>query len=200
MFGSLSAGMINDRCTKNCLIAALFIGCFFVWACENDMAQVQQIGKKAIGIEEAKNIESYLSQGGKVKAKLVAPVMLRYQQDTPKVEFPKTLSVNFYNDSSKVESRLSAKYGNYLENENKVFLRDSVVVFNVTGDTLFCKELFWDQQKGIFYTDKDVTVRKPGNQNIYGKGLIATQDFKSYTIKKVYNSVINLPEGSLLPQ
>ncbi len=159
------------------------------------MQKVQQLGKKTIGIEEAKDIESYLSQGGKMKAKLLAPVMLRYQRDTPKVEFPKSLFVNFYDDSLKVESKLSAKYGNYFENENKVFLRDSVVVFNVAGDTLFCKELYWDQQKAIFYTDKNVILHQR-NQKIYGTGMVADQSFK-FVSQPVRHYIIYAKAGSI---
>ncbi len=163
-------------------LAALLAGCFFVCSCENDMEVVQDRSKKKIGVEEAKNIESYMSQNGKMKAKLTAPLMLRYQYDTPKVEFPKTLHVNFFNDSLKVESQLNAMYANYLENENKVFLRDSVVVFNVGGDTLHCKELYWDQKLELFYTDKNVIMLQR-DQKIYGTGLTAHQDFKQFTIK-----------------
>lgn len=177
--------------------AAVLIGCFFVCACENDIKDVQNLNKKSIGIEEGKDIESYLSEDGKVKAKLMAPLMLRYQTDTVKVEFPQTLRVDFFNDSTKIDSKLFAKYGRYLENENKVFLRDSVIVFNITGDTLICQELYWDQNKAIFYTDKKVIVRKP-DQKVYGTGLVADQDFKKFTIKKVHNSYIDIPDSSFL--
>ncbi len=179
------------------VLAALFLGCFFVYSCENDIREVQNLNKKAIGIEEVKDIESYLSQEGKVKAKLMAPLMLRYLRDTPKVEFPKTLRVDFYNDSTKVESKLFAKYGRYMENENKVFLRDSVIVFNMTGDTLLCKELYWDQLKAKFYTDKNVIIHKP-DQKVYGTGMDADQDFKNITIKKVHNSYLDIPDSSFL--
>lgn len=179
------------------IAAAFLLGCFFVWSCENDMREVQNLNQKSIGIEEGKEIESYLSQQGKVKAKLMAPLMLRYQTDTPKVEFPKSLRVDFFNDSTEVESKLFAKYGRYLENENKVFLRDSVVVFNMLGDTLLCKELYWDQNKALFYTDKNVIIQKP-DQKLYGTGLVADQNFKNITIKKVHDSYLNIPDSSFL--
>lgn len=189
--------MISSTIKLNKILAAFFLGCFFVCSCENDIHEVENLNKKSLGIEEIKDIESYLSQAGKVKAKLMAPLMLRYQSDTPKVEFPKSLHVDFFNDSTKVESKLSAKYGRYLENENKVFLRDSVVVFNMTGDTLFCQELYWDQNKAIFYTDKNVIIHKP-DQKVYGTGLIADQDFKNITIKKVHNSYVNIADSSFI--
>lgn len=181
------------------IIAALTIGCFFVWSCENDIREVQNLNKKAINVEEGKQIESYLSEGGKVKAKLTAPLMLSYQKDTPKVEFPNSLHVDFYNDSTKIDSKLSAKFGRYLQGENKVYLRDSVVVFNMTGDTLYCKELYWDQAKAMFYSNKNVIVHRPSGKT-YGKGLVADQNFKSATILQPYNSYIILPDSSFLNQ
>jgi len=189
--------MIKLPSKKSNIIAAMFISCFFVCSCENDIHEVQNLNNKSIGIEEGEQIEAYMSEDGKVKAKLMSPLMLRYQGDTPKVEFPKTLHVDFYNDSTKIESQLFAKYGRYLESQNKIFLRDSVIAFNINGDTLFCKELYWDQQKAIFYTDKNVIIHKP-DQKIYGNGLTADQSFKWFTIQHPHNSYLNIPDSSFL--
>ncbi len=189
---------MTNRSNYNFLKIAAFIwGCFFIGSCENDIKEVESLGKKTIGIEEGRQIESYLSQQGKVKAKLMAPLMLRYLLDTPKVEFPNTLRVHFFNDSAAIESRLFAKFGRYLENENKVFLRDSVVVFNVSGDTLFSNELYWDQAKAIFYTDKNVIIKKP-TQKVYGTGLIADQSFQWFTITHPHDSYLNIPDSSFI--
>ena len=189
--------MTNINYISSKLSAAFIAGCFFILSCENDINIVKNLNKKSISIEEGKQIESYLSQGGKVKAKLMAPTMLRYQLDTPKVVFPNSLKVDFYNDSTKIESRLFAKYGQYLENDNKVFLKDSVVVFNINGDTLFCQELYWDQVKSIFYTDKNVIIHKP-DQKVYGNGLIADQSFKWFTIKHPHNSFMNIKDSAFI--
>ncbi len=175
------------------------MGCFFIWSCENDMQEVAQLSNKRIGIEEGKDIQSFLSQEGKVKARLRAPIMLRYQVDTPRVEFPKNLMVEFYDDSLQVESKLFSRYGEYKEHENKVFLRDSVIVYNRAGDTLRTNELYWDQNKAVFYTDKNVIIHKP-DQKIYGKGMIADQSFKWFTIHKPHNSFINVADSSFLAQ
>ncbi len=45
-----------------------------------------------------------MSENAKVKAKLTAPYMRRSEMDSPYVEFPNTLHVDFYNDSLKIES------------------------------------------------------------------------------------------------
>ena len=190
--------MINHLHQIQKIVAALFIGCFFVVCCENKIEEVQNLGKKTMGVEEGINIESYLSQAGKMKAKLTAPLMLRFLLDTPKVEFPNKMHVDFFDDSTKIESQLNARYGRYLENEARVFLKDSVVVFNVTGDTLHCRELYWDQRKELFYTEKNVIIQKP-DQKIYGTGLTADQSFKWFTIKNAYG-FINIADSSFLAQ
>ena len=58
-------------------------------ACKNDEKMIDDWSKKKIMVEEAKNIESYLSQEGKVKAKLTAPLMFRYEADTSIQNFQK---------------------------------------------------------------------------------------------------------------
>ena len=116
-------------------------------------------------------------------ARLTAPRMYRVM-DSQYVEFSRSLHVDFYNDSLKVESWLDSKYGKYFENQDKVYLRDSVVIINVKGDTLKCPDLWWDQNKKLFYTDKYAEYRAKG-KNIYGgKGLEATQDMNTVTFKE----------------
>ncbi|MFC0774453.1 LPS export ABC transporter periplasmic protein LptC [Terrimonas alba] len=162
--------------------AALLLSCCFV-SCENSQEEIDKWTRNKVMQEEAINVESYMSQGGVMKARLVAPLMLRVMADTQYVEFPKKLHVDFYDDSTKIETRLDAKYGKYFENHNKVYLRDSVVVITVKGDTLRCHDLWWDQNKAIFYTDSVATYRSPGNDITGGKGMEATQDLKMVKFK-----------------
>lgn len=186
-----NSGSHTSRLKK--LIAAPFVCCLFFAACENTEEELNAFSGKRIAVEEARFIESYMSQGGKMKAKLTAPVMNRYQTDSPYIEFPKSLHVDFFNDSLKVESQLNALYGRYRETEQKVFLRDSVTVFNMRKDTLKCRELWWDQTKQLFYTDKEVEIHQP-DKVIYGSGLEADQSFNWYLIKQVTGQVL-VPKG-----
>lgn len=170
----------------------LFFG-LLLTACENRQEELDALSKTRIAVEEAKEVESYLSQGGKMKARLTAPVMNRYQADSPYIEFPASLHVDFFNDSLVVESQLNAQYGRYKETEHKVYLRDSVVVFNSKEDTLRSDELWWDQNREIFYTEKDVQIHQP-DKIIYGKGLEADQSFNWYVIKQITGQVL-VPKG-----
>jgi LPS export ABC transporter protein LptC len=180
-------------CSFHKILAALFLCCLFFAACENSKEEIQALSTKRIAVEEAKYIESYLSQGGKMRARLTAPVMNRYQTDSPYIEFPKTLHVDFFNDTLVVESQLNAKYGRYRETEQKVFLRDSVVVFNSKKDTMRSEELWWDQNSQKFYTDKPVEIHQP-DKIIFGNGLEADQSFNWWVIKEVKGELL-VPKG-----
>lgn len=163
--------------------AALLLSCCFV-SCENSQEEIDKWTKNKVMQEEAINVESYMSQGGVMKARLVAPLMLRVMvADTPYIEFPRKLHVDFYDDSIKIETWLDSKYGKYFENQNKVYLRDSVVVITIKGDTLRCHDLWWDQNKERFYTDSVATYRSPGNDITGGKGMEASQDLKMVRFK-----------------
>jgi LPS export ABC transporter protein LptC len=170
--------------------AALLISCLFVLSCENDIKEVNDLLAKQTGVEEGKDITSYMSQEGLVKAKLRSPYMLRYQSDSPYVEFPKSLHVDFYDDSTKIKSTVDALYARYREYENRVFLKDSVVVINIEkGDTLRTNELWWDQNTEEFFTDKPVRIYQK-DKTIFGKGLKAKQDFSSYDIFYITGTVL----------
>jgi LPS export ABC transporter protein LptC len=153
-------------------------------ACENDYQKIQDMQRKKLTVDEVKNVESYLSQAGVVKAKLTSPFMLRYYDSMPRVEFPQTLHVDFYNDSLVMESYLNAKRGYYYEQQNRVVLIDSVVVIRVNGDTLKTQELYWEQNLHKLFTKSDVEIRQK-TKTIYGKGFESDEQLRNFTIDSV---------------
>ncbi len=192
--------MINTSLYKNIRLAVtLMSSCFFMLACENNVNEVQALSARIGGIDVGKDVSIFISTDGKMSAKLMAPLMKKYLLDSGKmVEFPNTLKVDFYKDSLHIESKLSANYANYKEAENKVFLRDNVVVYNVLGDTLWCKEMIWDQITNKFTTDKEVIVKQHNPiAKIYGKGFEANQNLTDIHIfKPQSNSFAILSDSS----
>lgn len=190
---------MNKKFSNNFLkSAAIVCSCFFFLACENSQKDIDAVtGSKAM-IEEAKNIETYLSQGSTLKAKLWSPYMIRSSSDTTYVEFPKTLHVNFFDSLGRVDSHLDSKYGKYYESLNKVYLRDSVLVYNMQGDTLRSPDLWWDQNKQSFYTDKQVWIKRQGTVIVGKNGMESRQDLSDILIKQA-SGLVDVPD-SLQPR
>ena len=161
------------------------IATFVLLSCENSESEIKALNTKNIQKDEAVKIESFLSQGGAVKARLTSPQMLRVMlqsPDTPYVEFPKTLHVDFYNEAKVVESRLDARYGKYFESLGKVYLRDSVIVVSIKGDTMLCEDVWWDQNTEKFHSDKKTIVKSKEIPYYVAKdGFEASQDLKTKT-------------------
>lgn len=180
------------------LIPILFSAVCLFPACENNPEVVNNLSSKNLGVEEAKNVDINYTLAGRAKAKLLSPLMLRVQDTLPYVEFPKTLHVDFFNDSAKRESLLDALYGKYFESQSKILLRDSIRFIGLkNGDTLYCQELFWDRNRPIyqFYTDKPVQIRTK-TQVIYGEdGFETNQDFSEKLVKRVVNSIFRIPNS-----
>jgi LPS export ABC transporter protein LptC len=190
-FGSANAGMINFNRHKNIFFqAAIICSCLFVYSCENDEGEIKKWTQKVVMVDEVREVQSIFSDGGLLKAKLAAPLMLRYQADTVYMEFPKKLHVDFFDSTGKKESQLDARYGKYFESGKKVFLKDSVVVASVKGDTLKCPELWWDQNTGKFYTDSLVRL-KTVDKTIYGgKGMRADQDLSNFSFFNATGNIL----------
>ena len=155
---------------------------FFFSGCINDLKKIEALSKKNVGVEVAQNIKTYYyGPNGHLKGILTSPVMYRYVRDTPYMIMNEGLQVDFYNDSLRIESILTAKKGEYWENTNNIVVKDSVVVTSMGGKRILrTDELFWDPKNQQFYTHSLATLITP-EQTITGKnGLTAPADLSWY--------------------
>jgi LPS export ABC transporter protein LptC len=172
---------MNNKYLHTKIIFLFLAACLLLTACGEKEKATAALTKKA-GVEIAKDIVVRYSVGHNRKAFLKAPLMYRVADTVVYTEFPKSVHVDFY-DTDTLQSVLDAHYAKYKENESRIFLKDSVRVMNVNGDTLFCDELYWDRNRtgAEFYTDKPIRIRTK-THIINGIGLDAQQDFKAWHI------------------
>ncbi|HMG82954.1 MAG TPA: LPS export ABC transporter periplasmic protein LptC [Ferruginibacter sp.] len=165
------------------IIGLFFAACLFA-RCGGKEKTAAVDAKKKVGVEIAKDVIVKYSIGSNRKAYLSAPLMYRVADTVVYTEFPNTVHVDFYNGDT-IETKLDAHYAKYKENESKIFLKDSVTIINVKGDTLHTKTLYWDKNRtgAEFYTSDSIRIRTK-TQIINGIGLDAQQDFKAWHIVK----------------
>jgi len=171
-------------------LAAFLGSCLFFSGCENSQRSLDEWRENKAMVEEAKDIQTIFSQGGRLRSRLTSPLMLRYNKDTVYVEFPQSLRMVFFDSANREQSRLDARYGKYFESINKAYLKDSVVVANVYGDTLWTPDLWWDQNTQKFYTEKKVRIFRKGDRIYGGQGLEAKQDLTNIIIRQPTGTVI----------
>lgn len=158
-------------------------------SCVNDVNEVNEAAKLAApGIEKGKNIELYYSEDGIVKVRVTAPVVTRYFTNDPYTEFNDGLNVDFFNDSMRVITNLTANYGIRYENEMKTIMRNDVQVINEKNEHLSTEELIWDEKRHIIYSEKFVKITTP-DQVLYGEGMEADEELTRYIIKKPQGTI-----------
>ncbi|MBO9684942.1 MAG: LPS export ABC transporter periplasmic protein LptC, partial [Flavisolibacter sp.] len=91
-------------------------------------------------------------------------------------------------------------YGKYYESLSKVYLRDSVLVYNFQGDSMRSPELWWDQNTQRIYTDKPVWIRNRGVVLFGREGMSSKQDLSELQVKQIHDPSLIVVPDSLQPQ
>jgi LPS export ABC transporter protein LptC len=154
-------------------------------SCTNDPKLVQEfVSDKQQPIEQIKGAELLHTENGKVKVRVVASRIERFQDIEPSLIFSDHLEVYFYNDSSQLQSTLMADYASIDERKKIMLAQNNVILISSDDKKLETDELIWDENKNKIYTDKKVKITT-GKEVIYGEGFTSTPDFKKYSITKI---------------
>jgi LPS export ABC transporter protein LptC len=161
----------------------LGLGLFF--SCQNDIEIINAITSEIdFPTESIQHIESIYSDSARIEIRIKAPEVKRYGNAIePFMEFTRGIEVLFYNEQGEINSQLTANFAVYNETEKLWEARDSVVAINVNGEVLNTDLLFWDEEKGLIYSNKFVKITTD-DEVLFGEGLEANQDFSDWVIKK----------------
>lgn len=173
--------MIKNR---HPLLLILLVAGFFVQCRTADKSDIESYLKQTedLSVEKVENVVIRYTDSAMLKAKIVAPEMIRYpNKNEPYTEMPKGLFATFYDSKGQVDSKLSAAYGINYEQKKLIKLTDSVRVVNVKGEELKSEELFWDQQEKRIYTNKFVRIVRNG-ETLRGDGFESNETFTKYRI------------------
>ncbi|MXV51686.1 LPS export ABC transporter periplasmic protein LptC [Pedobacter sp. HMF7647] len=156
-----------------------------VSSCENNLKDVERISSKKVSVpvDKSYGVQVIYSDSAVVKAKMNTPVLFHYETKSPYYEMPKGVTVIFYDPAQKETSRVTSDYAISRENEKVVELRKNVVATNPEGKTFKSDELFWDENKKRFYSNKLVSITTK-SETIYGTSFWANEDFTYYEIRQ----------------
>ena len=127
------------------------------------------------------------TENGKLKVKIVATTIERFNNQQPQLVFSNHLVVYFYNDSAMVQSTLKAEYAEINDGKKLMTAKENVILTNRTGKKLESEELIWDEKNNKIYTDKKVKITT-GKEVIEGEGFVSNPDFTEYSISKIHGT------------
>jgi LPS export ABC transporter protein LptC len=164
-------------------VLLLLISCLILSeSCENNIEVIKNLTSiKDLPSVSAQEMEIIYSDSAKIRLKVVAKVLNKF--NTPEkqyIEFPQGITLYKYDSSLQVVAIIKANYALYRENAKLWEARDDVVAKNIEkSEQLFTEELFWDQNKGIIYSNKFTKIINPDGV-FYGDGGFTSKEDLSY--------------------
>lgn len=143
----------------NILIIFLIFAAFTSFSCESKIEMIPKSDILLYPTSSGKDIETVLTDSGKIKLILTAPLVERYDvKEGPYTEFTKGIKVIIYEGKEVPSGFITSKYAKYTNDDDTWVLKDSVIVINENNDKLETELLNWDQKKDFIYTDRFVKI------------------------------------------
>jgi len=163
----------------------------FLLACENDLNEVKSITREeVIPLEVQEDLLLTYSDSSNIKMELKAPLAENYPQlEEPKLEFPESINVRFFDNYGVEDSRLRADHAVQYVNKRLWEATGDVVVLNRQGEQLNTEKLYWNEKEEKIYSDVFVKITTE-EEIIMGEGFEADQNFTNYTISKVTGQIL----------
>ena len=158
------------------LVSLLFI------SCENDIKTIQKVTYKPTDPDErTRNIKLIQTDSGFAKIALQAKLSETYHKPSTIIKFREGIEITLYTKTGKVQSILTALYGEIFQETGEMLFKDSVCLKNMQEkQSLLTEELHWNQNTQAIFTPKNVIVRSEDGSLFYGDGIKTSLDFKQY--------------------
>lgn len=171
----------------NLSVTALVVTLFF--GCEGNMKNVQMFHfSEFMPTGEADSIHLHYTDSGRVKSVLKSPKMLDYGSVAfPFTEFPKGIHMTIVDENQR-KSVVIADYAVTFKDTELIDLRGNVKLISPDGQTLATEQLYFDQKREWFFTEKPFTfVDEKGMTS--GVGIDFNKTFTRVKYKKVYGEI-----------
>ena len=172
----------NDRRIAFISLYILSIS-LFISGCVNDLETIQRVTYDPKAPDEVtKDLRVFYNDSGYARIEILAALAESYSKPELVTKLKDGLRVNFFSADGKIVSSLTALYGEVNFSTGKLYVKDSVQLYNFAKKQRMLTEiLYWNQRDSTIYTNSSVVVRSPGGI-LYGDGIRTKQDFSEYVI------------------
>lgn len=151
----------------------------FLTSCESNFKDVQKINVANFApVGEADTVNLKYTDSGKIKAIMVSPKMLDFGNVSfPYIEFPKGIDVTLFDQNNK-KSFIRSDYAIRYKQTDVIDLQGNVKITSDDGKILETTQLYYDQKREWFFTEKKCKLTLGPGNIFYTKGFDASRDFK----------------------
>ncbi len=171
-------------------IATIFLVAMF-FSCGNQIKEVEDfLAEKNLPIGTAKNVFLVYTDSGRVKTKLISPVMNDFsnREEHPYTEFPDGIKIISYDEKGD-SVILTADYSVTYTKTNISEVKNNVKVVNFADQTtLKTDQLFWDSGEHYIYTEKKFTLITK-TDSIFGTGFESNEDLSKLNMKSISGTI-----------
>ena len=175
------------------IVAITFVVATILFSCSGKLKQAEELNLDQTPRQIVDSMFAVQTENGKVKLRLEAPLMERYESDTSSVEkFPKGFAIYGYNSEGLLETTIfsdQATHYSYKSTNGEVWeATGNVVIQNVIErQTMETDTLYWDRFAGTIYTDSYIRMYSPDGF-MQGYGMRSDQNAKDAIILRPFNS------------
>ncbi|MDE6007542.1 MAG: LPS export ABC transporter periplasmic protein LptC [Muribaculaceae bacterium] len=176
----------NNRSLRRAtdMLVAMMLALIVASACteERKVDVAGKINPKGMPTMATRNISTLISDSGIVQYKIVAPLWKVFEEsDTPYWSFPMGLYLEKFDPYFKVIATVAADSAKFFKNQ-KLWRLDGRVELTQVPKTLFqTEQLFWDQQRGILYSDSFIHIETETHV-LEGIGFESDEKLRSYRV------------------
>jgi len=158
-------------------ISMLFI------SCKNEINKIDSITKdKDMPIEEAYDVEYFLSENAVIKSKMTGSVMKRFEQPETFIEITDGFKLEMYDSLGNINTTITSNYAKQIEATNYLEVKYNVIVTDhIENKILNTEHLILDEKSDKIYSDKFVKITTV-DKIIFGEGFESDQTFSKYKI------------------
>ena len=168
------------------IVVALVAVAILISSCEKREDKITNSDVLKLPSLTVNDFSTIFSDSGRIQMILSAPLMETYDnREEPYSEFRMGMALIYYDGKMDSVGRVYAKYARYTTKKKLWELKDSVVVANY--ESLYkieTEELFWDQEKDIFYNDRFLKFSSE-DQIVYGTGFESDSRLNKRKIRNV---------------
>lgn len=164
-------------------LTAGFVSLLLLSACTNDLKKIQEVSAAAVkgGADTTRGADVIISDSAKVKARLIAPLMLYYSLiNQNKDEYrlmPKGVKIILYDKNHQEQLNLIADTAYYYEFKRIAKFYKNVVITSAKGDVFSTQELLWDMNTKKIWSTKDVDFKMANGNHGHGTSMDTNESF-----------------------